>query len=281
MAGGALKWVLNVWLVPGWGITGAALATVLAFAAVACLNLRRIWSKGWLTNIGGVIARLCWCSLLMVFFLLVYMKLWQLFVPVSRAGAVCESLSASVIGGLLFIYCMIRMKIFTDEELSGLPFGSALSKLKKRRENMAGNITVVGLGAGDMDQLTVGVHKSLTQAKHLYIRTKDHPLIPELEQETEADIRYFDDIYEKHDQFEAVYEEIADILFEKAKQEDVVYAVPGHPFVAEKTVQLLFERREEQQVAVHTAGGQSFWMPLLMHCELIRLKGFNLRMRKQ
>ncbi len=31
---------------------------------------------------------------------------------------------------------------------------------------MAGNITVVGLGAGDMDQLTVGVHKLLTQAKH-------------------------------------------------------------------------------------------------------------------
>ncbi|QGJ63390.1 polysaccharide biosynthesis protein [Bacillus velezensis] len=134
LAGGALKWVLNVWLVPGWGITGAALATVLAFAAVACLNLRRIWSKGWLTNIGGVIVRLCWCSLLMVFFLLVYMKLWQLFVPVSRVGAVGESLSASIIGGLLFIYCMIRMKIFTDEELSGLPFGSALSKLKKRRE---------------------------------------------------------------------------------------------------------------------------------------------------
>ena len=134
LAGGALKWVLNVWLVPGWGITGAALATVLAFAAVACLNLRRIWSKGWLTNIGGVIARLCWCSLLMVFFLVVYMKLWQLFVPVSRGGAVFESLSASIIGGLLFIYCMIRMKIFTDEELSGLPFGSALSKLKKRRE---------------------------------------------------------------------------------------------------------------------------------------------------
>ncbi|MFT3657075.1 lipid II flippase MurJ [Bacillus sp. B01(2024)] len=134
LAGGGLKWVLNVWLVPGWGITGAALATVLAFAAVACLNLQRIWSKGWLTNIGGIIARLCWCTLLMASFLLVYTKLWQLFVPVSRTGAVCESLSASVIGGLLFIYCMMRMKIFTDEELSSLPFGNALSKLKKRRE---------------------------------------------------------------------------------------------------------------------------------------------------
>jgi hypothetical protein len=29
---------------------------------------------------------------------------------------------------------MIRMKIFTDEELSSLPFGSTLSKLNKRRE---------------------------------------------------------------------------------------------------------------------------------------------------
>ncbi|MED1923729.1 nucleoside triphosphate pyrophosphohydrolase [Bacillus velezensis] len=140
---------------------------------------------------------------------------------------------------------------------------------------MAGNITVVGLGAGDMDQLTVGVHKLLTQAKHLYIRTKDHPLIPELEQETEADIRYFDDIYEKHDQFEAVYEEIADILFEKAKQEDVVYAVPGHPFVAEKTVQLLFERREEQQAAVHTAGGQSFLDATFNALRIDPIEGFQ------
>ncbi len=140
---------------------------------------------------------------------------------------------------------------------------------------MAGNITVVGLGAGDMDQLTVGVHKLLTQAKHLYIRTKDHPLISELEQETEADIRYFDDIYEKHDQFEAVYEEITDILFEKAKQEDVVYAVPGHPFVAEKTVQLLFERREEQQIAVHTAGGQSFLDATFNALRIDPIEGFQ------
>ncbi|MCC9023947.1 polysaccharide biosynthesis protein [Bacillus nakamurai] len=133
-AGGVLKWLLNVLLVPSWGIAGAALATVLAFAAVAGLNLHRIRKKGWLTKIGGVIARLLWCGLLMIVLLLVYLKLWQSVVPDSRAGAVCESLSASVIGGLLFIYCMIRMKIFTDEELSSVPFGNTLSKLKTRRE---------------------------------------------------------------------------------------------------------------------------------------------------
>lgn len=44
---------------------------------------------------------------------------------------------------------------------------------------MAGKITVVGLGAGDMDQLTIGIHKLLTKADTLYVRTKDHPLIEE------------------------------------------------------------------------------------------------------
>lgn len=48
---------------------------------------------------------------------------------------------------------------------------------------MAGKITVVGLGAGDMDQLTLGVYKQLKQAKEVYMRTQDHPLTAELMQE--------------------------------------------------------------------------------------------------
>lgn len=48
---------------------------------------------------------------------------------------------------------------------------------------MAGKITVVGLGAGDMDQLTLGVYKQLKQAKEVFMRTQDHPLTAELMQE--------------------------------------------------------------------------------------------------
>ena len=57
-------------------------------------------------------------------------------------------------------------------------------------------------------------------------------------------------IMDEHDQFEDVYEEIVERLFEEAKQGDVLYAVPGHPFVAEKTVQLLLERRGAHQADV-------------------------------
>ncbi|BBP86496.1 hypothetical protein BsIDN1_01140 [Bacillus safensis] len=51
---------------------------------------------------------------------------------------------------------------------------------------MAGKITVVGLGAGDMDQLTLGVYKQLKQAKEVFMRTQDHPLTAELMQEVPA-----------------------------------------------------------------------------------------------
>lgn len=81
---------------------------------------------------------------------------------------------------------------------------------------MAGKITVVGLGAGDMDQLTLGVYKQLKQAKEVYMRTQDHPLTAELMQEVPS-LTFFDEIYEKHDQFDAVYEEITDILFREAE----------------------------------------------------------------
>ncbi|WP_261381115.1 SAM-dependent methyltransferase, partial [Bacillus paralicheniformis] len=139
---------------------------------------------------------------------------------------------------------------------------------------MAGKITVVGLGAGDMNQLTLGVYKRLTQAEVLYVRTKDHPLIEDLKKEI-AEIHFFDEVYEKHDQFEDVYEEIVERLFEEAKQRDVLYAVPGHPFVAEKTVQLLLERRGAHQADVVVEGGHSFIDATLNALQIDPIDGFQ------
>ncbi|CAM5545252.1 hypothetical protein [Bacillus safensis FO-36b] [Bacillus safensis subsp. safensis] len=63
-----------------------------------------------------------------------------------------------------------------------------------------------------MDQLTLGVYKQLKQAKEVFMRTQDHPLTAELMQEVPA-LTFFDEIYEKHDQFDQVYQEITEILF--------------------------------------------------------------------
>ncbi|WP_096203243.1 nucleoside triphosphate pyrophosphohydrolase [Bacillus sp. FJAT-45350] len=124
-------------------------------------------------------------------------------------------------------------------------------------------ISIFGLGAGDLEQMPLGIYKKILQAKPLYLRTKHHPAVTELEKEG---LRYksFDDVYEANEQFGDVYRTIADSLFEAAQEGDVSYAVPGHPLVAEQTVQFLLQESEENQiqVEVEVVGGQSFLDPM-------------------
>lgn len=137
------------------------------------------------------------------------------------------------------------------------------------------HIEIVGLGAGDFEQLPLGVYKTITKAKHLYLRTSEHPVVKQL---IEEEINYisFDDIYEKHEQFSAVYEEIAEKLFAEAEDKHVVYAVPGHPLVAERTVQLLLEGSKEKGIEVTVKGGQSFLDPLFTALKIDPIEGFQL-----
>ncbi|KWW12444.1 MULTISPECIES: nucleoside triphosphate pyrophosphohydrolase [Peribacillus] len=136
-------------------------------------------------------------------------------------------------------------------------------------------ITIIGLGAGDLDQLPLGIYKKLTQVQQCFLRTIDHPVIEELKAEG---IRFtaFDWIYEKHDQFEAVYEEIAETLLQAALNQSVLYAVPGHPMVAEKTVQLLLEKGPALGVDIKLEGGQSFLDPLFQAVRIDPIEGFQL-----
>ncbi len=44
-------------------------------------------------------------------------------------------------------------------------------------------MTIAGLGAGDLDQLPLGIYKLLKSGIPVYLRTKEHPVINSLEQE--------------------------------------------------------------------------------------------------
>ncbi|CAH0312440.1 nucleoside triphosphate pyrophosphohydrolase [Peribacillus sp. Bi134] len=136
-------------------------------------------------------------------------------------------------------------------------------------------ITIIGLGAGDLDQLPLGIYKKLLQTEQCFIRTIDHPVIWDLKKEG-INFTAFDGIYEKHDQFEAVYEEIAGTLLQEASNRSVLYAVPGHPMVAEKTVQLLLEKGPALGIAIKLEGGQSFLDPLFQAVKIDPIEGFQL-----
>jgi tetrapyrrole methylase family protein / MazG family protein len=140
---------------------------------------------------------------------------------------------------------------------------------------MGKTIEVFGLGAGDLEQLPFGVYKKLIKADHVYLRTKEHPVIAELVQEG-LYFTSFDSIYEKHDQFEEVYQEIVQNLLKKAKAEQVIYAVPGHPLVAERTVQLLLEYGPKEDVEIIIGGGQSFIDAIFQSLKIDPVEGFQL-----
>jgi tetrapyrrole methylase family protein / MazG family protein len=136
-------------------------------------------------------------------------------------------------------------------------------------------VFVLGLGAGDLEQLPLGVYRKLKKASPLFLRTKEHPVVYELIEEG-IQFQSFDDVYEKHDRFEDVYEEIVANLLEKTKMTDVFYAVPGHPLVAERTVQLLLEAAEKNLCKVVIEGGQSFLDALFTSLKIDPIEGFQL-----
>lgn len=136
-------------------------------------------------------------------------------------------------------------------------------------------ITIMGLGAGDLDQLPYGIYKKLRKTEKIYTRTMDHPVITELQSEGVV-FESFDAVYEKHDTFAAVYEEISETIVRLAEVSDVVYTVPGHPMVAEMTVQLLLEKADKHGIALSIEGGQSFLDALFQVVKIDPIDGFQL-----
>lgn len=140
---------------------------------------------------------------------------------------------------------------------------------------MMHEITIIGLGAGDLNQLPLGIYKKLKNATHLYVRTEQHPVLQELQTEG-VTWTSFDAIYEKNDQFENVYKEIVENLLKLSAVNPIIYAVPGHPLVAEQTVQLLVQAEKQGKAKIRIEGGQSFLDPIFGALRIDPIEGFQL-----
>jgi tetrapyrrole methylase family protein/MazG family protein len=123
-------------------------------------------------------------------------------------------------------------------------------------------ITIVGLGPGNPAHLTREAWEALTSAAEIYLRTARHPTLAGLP--AALTCHSFDEIYETAADFAQVYEVIAERVLEQgARPEGVVYAVPGHPSVAEASVSLIRARAPERGLGVRIVPGLSFVEPAL------------------
>ena len=112
-------------------------------------------------------------------------------------------------------------------------------------------ITVLGLGPGNIDTLPVKNLRILESGASIFLRTEKHPVVEDL-QVMGIEYESFDSVYEKHGSFEDVYTEIVNILVTEVKgnKGEIIYGVPGHPMVAEKTVVLLIKYAEDNGIKV-------------------------------
>lgn len=119
-------------------------------------------------------------------------------------------------------------------------------------------ITVVGLGPGRFGLITLESWQIMQQAERLVLRTRIHPTVVDIEKRG-LTFSSYDGFYEEASDFETLYHHIAeDLLHRAAEQGDLVYAVPGSPLVAERTVVLLRELAKESGVTVDILPGMSF-----------------------
>ncbi len=119
-------------------------------------------------------------------------------------------------------------------------------------------IHIVGLGPGAVDNLTLGAYRQLTRRDcAIRLRTGRHDVAEYLRQEG-VDLATYDHFYQQGEDFEHVYRCIAaDVIALALSGRQVVYAVPGNPWVAEKTVSLICDLARRQAIAVEVMHGMS------------------------
>lgn len=124
-------------------------------------------------------------------------------------------------------------------------------------------ITVIGMGPGSLDAMTVGslrrLHKLSQEGVPIYARTFQHPSVEPLRSEGIRFVGSFDSEYERAADFRSLYKTIAQSLVVSSRAAgQIAYAVPGHARIAEQSVAELVHLTEQQNVGLEFEGGSSF-----------------------
>jgi tetrapyrrole methylase family protein/MazG family protein len=121
-------------------------------------------------------------------------------------------------------------------------------------------ITLLGLGPGNPDLLTQEAVQILESIPEIFLRTCQHPTVASFP--ASLQVHSFDDLYETLPSFIDVYAHIIEQILDLAKrQQGVVYAVPGHPYVAEATCPEIARRAYLEGIPIKVIEGLSFIEP--------------------
>ncbi len=122
-------------------------------------------------------------------------------------------------------------------------------------------ITLVGLGPGALGQLTLEAWQILQNASEIYLRTSRHPVVERLP--NPGALHSFDELYLSAETLTQAHARIVERVLELGRRpEGVIYAVPGHPFVAEVTGVEIASRAREADIPLRVVEGISLLEPV-------------------
>lgn len=137
-----------------------------------------------------------------------------------------------------------------------------------------GKISIVGLGPGDYSLISQGAINVLETSSRIYLRTKKHPIVDKFDEKIKyTSLDYF---YDNEDSFDDVYDKISKHIIELSKEGDLVYAVPGHPRVAERTVSTIERLAKDKGIEVETIASMSFVDAMFNYLAIDPADGFKL-----
>ncbi len=123
-------------------------------------------------------------------------------------------------------------------------------------------VVVVGLGPAGADLVLPAAHAAFERVAVRFARTARHPAVEELERQGTT-FEPLDRLYDEGDDLDAVYSAIASYVVDAAHTHgEVVYAVPGSPNVAERTVLLLRAANVEVEIVPGVSFADLAWARL-------------------
>lgn len=132
-------------------------------------------------------------------------------------------------------------------------------------------ITLVGLGPGDLESLSIGARQALESASEahrlntgrLYLRTEHHPIVDWMRASGMC-FESFDSVYDTSPDFATVYSTIAAAVIHAARGTvdthslPITFAVPGHPLFAEDSVRQIRSLARDIGIPVSVVSSASF-----------------------
>ncbi|MGG7179035.1 nucleoside triphosphate pyrophosphohydrolase [Clostridium paraputrificum] len=136
-------------------------------------------------------------------------------------------------------------------------------------------IKIIGLGPGAPEALTVGAIEALNNCNNVFFRTEKHPTVNYIK-EKEIKFKTCDHFYESSVSFDEVYRRIAeDLIKTYSENGDLVYAVPGHPLVAEKSVFNLINLCKENSIEYKVLPAVSFIDAMMDSLQIDPIEGLK------